>query len=293
MVIRNNLIEDCGGDCIKPWGAVGCLVEYNTVNGGRRRAEDAAAGIWPWSCDNTVIQFNEVSGMKGTHDGQAFDSDYNCTNSLFQYNYSHNNEGGFILACNHTKQLMPENIGNKGTVIRYNISQNDGEYHSGPIFEFTGSLQDTTIYNNVVYIDKDLDVLLINTWAWGDGLPDNTRFYNNIFYVDGQARFNILPGTKNTVFENNIWHGKFVDKPTSSKGSTKNPMLIDPGSGGNGFETLGGYKLKKKSPCISSGKSLGEVNLVDFWGNKIPELRPSIGVHEITTENKSSNLCIE
>ena len=63
------------------------------------RCRDAAAGIWPWDCDDTIIQFNEVSGMKGTVDGQGFDSDFLCRRSLFQYNYSHNNDGGFMLIC--------------------------------------------------------------------------------------------------------------------------------------------------------------------------------------------------
>ncbi|MFC1795446.1 endonuclease/exonuclease/phosphatase family protein, partial [Planctomycetota bacterium] len=124
VVIRRNRLTDIGGDCIKPWGCDGCLVEYNIVDGGRQRAEDYAAGIWPWSCDNTVIQFNEVSGMKGTKDGQGFDSDYNCRNSLFQYNYSHDNDGGFMLIC--SPEISSRNIGCEGTVIRYNISQNDG-----------------------------------------------------------------------------------------------------------------------------------------------------------------------
>jgi hypothetical protein len=99
VVIRGNLLEDIGGDAIKPWGSNGALVEHNIVRGGRMRCDDYAAGIWPWDCDDTVIQFNEVSGMKGTKDGQAFDSDYRCRNTLFQYNYSHDNEGGFMLIC--------------------------------------------------------------------------------------------------------------------------------------------------------------------------------------------------
>ena len=33
-----------------------------------------AAGIWPWSCDNTLVQFNEVSGHKAPWDAQGFDS---------------------------------------------------------------------------------------------------------------------------------------------------------------------------------------------------------------------------
>jgi len=123
VVMRGNLVEDCGGDAIKPWGAEGCLVEYNVVRGARERCDDYAVGIWPWSADNTLIQYNEVSNVKGIKDGQGFDSDYNCTNSIFQYNYSHDNEGGFMLVC--TAPVSDENIGCKGTIIRYNISQND------------------------------------------------------------------------------------------------------------------------------------------------------------------------
>lgn len=100
VVIRGNLLEDIGGDGIVPASCDGALVERNIIRGGRMRSTDAAAGIWPWSSDNTVIQFNEVSGMKGTVDGQGFDSDWNCRNTLIQYNYSHDNDGGFLLICN-------------------------------------------------------------------------------------------------------------------------------------------------------------------------------------------------
>ena len=48
MVIRNNLLEDIGGDGIKIWGSNGALVEHNIIRGGRMRAQDAAAGIWPF-----------------------------------------------------------------------------------------------------------------------------------------------------------------------------------------------------------------------------------------------------
>jgi parallel beta helix pectate lyase-like protein len=99
VVIRKNLLEDIGGDCIKPEGCDRALIEYNRVDRGRQRCKDAAAGIWPWASDNTLIQHNEVSGMKGTFDGQAFDSDDNCRNTVFQYNYSHDNDGGFMLVC--------------------------------------------------------------------------------------------------------------------------------------------------------------------------------------------------
>ena len=71
VVIRGNTLTDIGGDGIVPIGCDGCLITHNVLAGGRMRALDYAAGIWPWSCDNTVVQFNEVSGMKGTMDGEA------------------------------------------------------------------------------------------------------------------------------------------------------------------------------------------------------------------------------
>lgn len=61
---------------------------------------EAAAGIWPWSCDNTLVQFNEVSGHKAPWDAQGFDSDWNCRGTVIQYNYSHDNYGGLVLVCN-------------------------------------------------------------------------------------------------------------------------------------------------------------------------------------------------
>ena len=138
VVIRGNLLEDIGGDGIKIWGSNGALVERNIVRGGRMRCDDYAAGIWPFNSDDTLIQFNEVSGMKGTKDGQGFDSDYRCRRSVFQHNYSHDNEGGFFLIC------APGRSYNEDTIIRYNISQNDG-INSARVFHISGA-KNTQIY---------------------------------------------------------------------------------------------------------------------------------------------------
>ena len=54
VAIRGNHLEDIGGDGIVPIGCDGALIEGNVLHGGRMRAQDYAAGIWPWSCDNTV-----------------------------------------------------------------------------------------------------------------------------------------------------------------------------------------------------------------------------------------------
>jgi hypothetical protein len=287
VVIRGNRVEDCGGDGIKPWGADGGLVEYNVVEGARRRCDDPAAGIWPWSCDNTLIQYNEASDVKGTKDGQGFDSDYNSRNSIFQYNYSHDNEGGFILIC--SMPVTEENIGNTGTIVRYNISQNDKER----IFHITGEIQNTSIYNNVVYTKEGIDVPLVLFDNWRRKYPRNTRLYNNIFYADGKVSYLCKTNegqrpldaeymkAQDVIFSNNVFYGNHVNPPHDPNAITDDPMLVDPGSGGSGLNSLDGYALKPGSPCIDAGKSIDASGILDFWGNKVKENRPCIGVHEI------------
>jgi hypothetical protein len=285
VVIRGNLLEDIGGDCIKPWGCEGCLVEFNVVHYGRQRCDNNnyAAGIWPWSCDNTVIQFNEVSHMKGTQDGQGFDSDYNCRNSLFQYNYSHDNDGGFMLIC--SPELYSGNIGCLGTVIRYNISQNDKER----TFHISGAgVQDTFIYNNVIYVGPGLNIPMLLYGNWGGAYPDNTQFYNNIFYVDGQVSYS-FGGSTNNVFSNNVFYGSHMSLPFDPNAITADPNLVDPNSGGDGMDTLDGYMLQAGSVCIGAGTDTGidynDPNYIngglDFWGNALPDVNAlDVGAHQ-------------
>lgn len=273
FVVRGNLLEDIGGDAIKPWGSHKPLVEYNIVRGARTRTKGYAAGIWPWDCEGAVIQYNEVSGMVGNMDGQSFDSDYRCRDSLFQYNYSHNNGGGFFLICSTGSSY------NTGTVIRYNISQDDGG-DNGRIFHITGNgVEQTSIYNNVIYVGSRFDLPMIHVQWWENRPPIHTAFYNNIFYVDGKVSYKDLDKAKNLVFSNNVFYGNHTDRPADPNGIDKDPGLVNPGSGGHGFETLEGYKLINKSVCIGTGKLIDDNGGRDFWGNNVSDSKlPDIGV---------------
>jgi len=264
VVIRGNLLEDIGGDGIKIWGSNGALVEHNVIRGGRMRCDDYAAGIWPFDSDDTLIQFNEVSGMKGTKDGQGFDSDYLCRRSLFQYNYSHDNEGGFFLIC------APGRSYNEDTVIRYNISQNDG-LNSARVFHLSGA-KNTRIYNNTIYIgtSQNLRLMLFNDWDGGSA--QGTFFYNNIFYVDGRVTYD-FGKSRNTVFESNIFYGQHSQPPTDARGLTNQPALLKPGSGSNGVDSLAGYQLRDAGACLP-GRIVPENGGRDFFGNPVPSERP-------------------
>ena len=238
MVIRNNILEDIGGDGIVPIGCDGCLISHNILRGGRMRATDYAAGIWPWSCDNTLVEYNEVSGMKGTNDGEGYDSDYNSRGTVFQYNFSHNNDGGFMLICSDGAQKLPWNIGNSGTVIRHNVSVNDGLH----TFNINGSCSNTLISDNVFYVGKGLEVTLVNGGNWGNVWPMDTHFTNNVFYVDGKGYFN-LGGMIGTTFEHNSYWGDISNRPTDPKAILADPKLAQPGG-----KAEMGYALRAGSP---------------------------------------------
>ena len=195
VVVRGNLIENVPGDGIVPIGCDGALVEYNVIRKGRdiMPVGDAAAGIWPWSSDNTLIQFNEVSDHRAKWDGQSYDADFNCIGTTFQYNYSFDNWGGFMLICNNGEKLgQPINIGTKDTKIHYNLSINDGlrpyKAHNkrffSPIFHITGPVENTDIHHNIIIIPKkpvtDIENTLIEFGDWGDTFPNKTAFSNNI-----------------------------------------------------------------------------------------------------------------
>ena len=301
--IRYNLLEHVGGDGIKLWGSSGGLVEYNVLHGGNERALDASAGMWPFASTNSVFQFNEVSGMKQTVDGFAFDSDYDTDTSLFQYNYSHDNDGGFFLICS------PNSSFNKNTTVRYNISVNDGindkrnnvtpniGFASGAGFTISGQIYDAKIYNNLVYIDKNaygalnIPVVRFGTWIDNsdqsngkDGRPRNTALSNNIFYVATGAtgRWEELAQGLQTTFTRNSYFGNLMTgRPVDATAITSNPLLVNPGSAPNGLDQLSGYMLQSGSPLRSAGVLMSANGGRDFWNNPVSAtLAPSVGPHE-------------
>lgn len=227
VVIRGNLLEGIPGDGIVPIGCDGALIEYNTMRDCPNILShaEAAAGIWPWSSDNTVIQFNEVSQHRAKWDGQGFDSDYNCHGTIIQYNYSHDNNGGFLLVCNDGASLGKAwNQGTTNSIIRYNISVNDGlrtypterEGWFSPCMHITGPVENTLIHHNIIVQlpkpDKKLDETCIKMDTWG-GWPIETSIRENYFIAEAQPLFAWGKDTL-TVFKDNqvLIHDNLVNK---------------------------------------------------------------------------------
>lgn len=283
VVVRGNALHDIGGDGIVVVATDGALVEHNVVGHANQRSEGYNVAIWSWSADNTVIQYNEAHRTKGHRDGEGFDSDWNSRNTLIQYNYSHDNDGGFLLVCNEGSHKPEESAGNTGTIVRYNISQNDGTQG----INIAGPVKDAAIYNNTIYAGSSasVDLLLFSDWhGWADG----TRFYNNIFYAAGPARFSYgvsraadgayttAPGfgrSGNNVFDANSYFG--VKAPAEDPhAETGDPKFVAPGEGRMGRLSLLGYRLQPESRSRRNGKLVEKNGGKDFWGNPLPSCAP-------------------
>ena len=183
VVIRDNWVGDAGGDGIVPWATDGCLVEHNIVQGANERAGTYNAGIWPWSTDNTVLRLNRASGVKTLLDGQGFDSDYNSRNTVLEFNLSHDNEGGFLLICTPGKRKPEDNLGNLGTIARYNISRHD----RARSFNIS-AVEHTRVRHNAIYIGPghEVQVVLLSNWS---GWAKDLELRDNLFHSEGLARY--------------------------------------------------------------------------------------------------------
>ncbi|MBD1396679.1 right-handed parallel beta-helix repeat-containing protein [Pontibacter sp. JH31] len=247
-----------------------------------------SVGIWAWDANRIVIQYNEVYNMSagGGCDGGGFDLDGGVTNSVMQYNYSHDNDGaGFLIAQFEWARPMFNNV------IRYNISENDGRKNGYKGITLwvadqhnNGGNRDLLIYNNTIFADKGIapsggGVL------FKSGEHHGVQFFNNIFYSrNGAPLVETIDTTaldvsfqQNAYYSENgaytfIWGKKShtsleafrqgTGQETVSgnpTGITANPHLTAPGTLGTiGYpldwqKLRDRYSLQRKSPLLRKG----------------------------------------
>ena len=285
VVIRSNILEDIGGDGIVPIGTEGALIECNRLYGARQRIANLetkvatnyagpSVGIWPWSSKNTHVRFNEVWGYAGTFDGQGFDSDFNCDGTLFEYNLSGRNEGGFFLICNWSKhQDSGQSIGNTNTVIRHNVSFNDNLRS----FVVNGPVANVQIHGNVIYntIEDELQLIIDTPWE-GGRFAQSVEVTDNLFYTAGLGR--IYEGT---------WDGSGMGLWKEEKGINRKRFDFR----GNAYSRVAGFDGQAhEEPEIL------ELNKVETLGSLIgrfddvPEVRDNFDkMHRFLEESRYWN----
>ncbi len=217
VVICGNELESIGGDGIVPQTSFKALMEHNKVNGAAARSESYNVGLWAWNSDSVLIQYNEVWNTHGTRDGMAFDCDAYSVGHTYQYNYSHDNDGGFILMYGHSNDVPDaENIGH---IIRHNISVNDGN----ALLHFYGSGHTESIIHNNLFFNTTGKVCPIKV----EGKPLDIKISNNIFYIPELDECVGINSIENLDFSNNIISGSKKNIPKRARNSFKSPTIRD------------------------------------------------------------------
>lgn len=168
IYIGHNYIEDVAQGGIDLCDARNAVVEYNVVDGFLKRYPNfrPTVALYPWKCENSVLQYNEVyNGPSTNADGSPYDMDSALKNVVYQFNYSHNNPCGWMLYMGR----------NTNDIIRYNISDDGGDF----IIKYFLTANATPAYfvNNVIMYDGAR-----TTFMHRDPFKSQTYFYNNVFY---------------------------------------------------------------------------------------------------------------
>lgn len=272
VYVAGNYVDHAAGDGMVVIGCKNLIVEKNRVfyaNCGSRKGA-CSAGLWTMNCDGALVQFNEVAftGREFGGDGEAYDIDNCSENTIFQYNYSHHNEGGFMLICNITCNLAESHHNN---IVRNNLSVNDASKRDCAIFNITGSMQNVDILNNTVYTDLESRYRLFEIVDYGKtGAADNVLFANNLFVSKYKNNLNHFLYNGKFVFDSNIFYN-MPAPPKKDNIIDNNIYDLHPVIRGEGeckynsFE-IGGFIPEWNSPLLKLGKHFPNCSDRDYCG---------------------------
>ncbi|HFU4123616.1 TPA: discoidin domain-containing protein [Streptococcus suis] len=281
VVIENNYLRDIGGDAITTMYAHRPLVQNNVaietanqINPSDYSATDfgrVAAAIWPWKCKDAIFQYNEVYDTNYNQDAQAWDADYG-DGTVYQYNYSHNNEGGAIMFC-YTQAYR--------NTFRYNISNKD---LAGVIS--AAHNPDAEVYNNTFIVAENVDVLRGAPHTGG-----TMNVENNIFYYTGTSpkNENWTKGNARATYNNNLYYN-YANVPTDDANAiqadpkfagdiSSAPTSTTTGTSIHDRSAFAMFKLAEDSPAIDAGVLQGGHPNQDFFG-EVVDSKPDLGAAE-------------
>lgn len=262
----------------------GVVAEYNVSY--KPDNCDSNSAMWANNSYNIVWQYNEIYGLDngGMNDCGAFDADGYSENTLFQYNYTHDNRGEPIMFCNVGWREDYDYINTIGSVYRYNISQNDmwGANEGHGRFWVQKGAKNNWFYNNVIYVGEGIggrNISIADTWE--------NHIYNNVFINLSDKTSYYIEVPDETLVLNNCFYGYHPASEPSGDPSNiilglDDPMpLSAPGTGKVGIDTLQGYMLTDDSPLKGAGKVIADNGSRDFFGNCVKaDKAPDIGAHQ-------------
>ena len=322
VTISNNYVHDVAGDGIVPINTTDAMVEYNLVDNSadsswNYSANQNHAAIWSWDSNNVTFRYNEASntsrhsvGSAVGNDSMAFDFDYGVQNCVYEYNYSHDNLGGFLMLC-------PGPGATVNNIARYNVSVNDGKYDGAPVIRMGtgkyGSLG-VQIYNNTIYWENNggYTMSLTPDSYWEGPNIKEVSVFNNIFY--GPAKADSMSTKEGITYSNNLVYSSdgSAEAVYEALANDAHAVYADPqfadvtdytaGSWADGKTTLGtaeGFRIAKTSPAADAGMAIpeapsytddtlggelaankAEIPSVDYYGNALTDGTPDIGANE-------------
>jgi hypothetical protein len=291
-------------------------IELNTVyNNGHLggNSNGGPVGIWSYESTGVTIQGNESYNNHSASqvDGGGFDLDGGSTDSIVQYNYSHDNDGpGFLLAQFRSADPYGNNV------IRYNISENDGRKNSvGSITLWNGGsgIRDVEIYNNTVFSSSVGETDSPAVKFVSDS--KNVQLRNNVLITSrGGTLVSVVAGKDNPVFRgNSYWasggpfrvqwsgttFGTLADWRRATGQETNGPFetgwwgdpeLENAGGGGTigdagALWKLAGYRLRPASPLIGQAHATpwtgaATQGVRDFYANPVSAPSFDIGASQ-------------
>jgi hypothetical protein len=201
-------------------------------------------GIWGYCCNNLTIQKSEShhNSSGTTHDGGGFDLDGGCTNSVLQYNYSHDNGGpGYLLAQYDDAPPMHD------VTIRYNVSKDDARRDSqGAIHVWSsganGGIQRATIHNNTVMLSPPTDgsspkAILITSAGFSD-----LAIRNNVLQTTGGLQVLSTVSTNSLSLQGNCYW---------------NPTKLAIDWNGTSYTDLASWRTATGQELLASGRTTG------------------------------------
>ena len=171
-------------------GVAGGLIEWSTAHDNGAEG-NAGVGIWTYDSRHIVIRHCRSfrNRTAGPTDGGGFDLDGGVTDSILEYNYSHDNDGaGYLLAQYANAPAWSRNI------VRYNVTVNDARKNDhAAIQSWNGGsgLSDADIHHNIVVIGRS-DSQSASALA----LSSDSRLFlvhDNVFVAEGQLIVSKIP----------------------------------------------------------------------------------------------------
>jgi hypothetical protein len=151
--------------------------------------------------------------------------------------------------------------------------------------QWSGNDWQPEFYNNVFYTALGINSGPLIFQSYLDNqypLTDITMidFKNNIVINNGLTAFPAY-GSKNIYWGN-------IAQPLNDN-FNEDPMLVNPGSGGIGLNSVDGYKLQDGSPAIGKGVRMPGMDTLDYFGGIVQaDAALDIGVqqHDAVTASK-------